>query len=296
MPDATLPALHIRPARGWLNDPNGVCLVDGVYHVFFQYNPDAPVHGSIHWGHVSSTDLLTWAQQPVALVPRPGGPDAAGCWSGCLVDDRGVPTAVYTAVPDHARNAGVVLARSDRSLLRWHQEGAVVVGTPTDAAIDEVRDPFIFTHQGHRYGVQGAGQRLGRPQLLLYGCDELESWTPLGPLLTDDDPVAAEVAAANIWECPNLAFVDGRWVLLISLWRWRDETHELAGSRYLLGDLVIAGGGLRFAASAGGPSTPGRPVTHRSSWPPRSGHCSGVGPGRSTAARSRSARSAGPGC
>ena len=39
MPDPAFPALHIRPQRGWLNDPNGLCRMDGDYHVFFQYNP-----------------------------------------------------------------------------------------------------------------------------------------------------------------------------------------------------------------------------------------------------------------
>lgn len=253
MPDLARPLLHIRPESGWLNDPNGICRVDGVYHVFYQYNPGEPVHGNIHWGHASSTDLLRWSYSAVALTPRPGGVDAGGCWSGCIVDDDGVPTAVYTAVPDHPGNAGVVLARSDRTLQVWRAEDAVVVGTPVRPGLEEVRDPFVFTHGGRRYAVQGAGARSGRPQLLLYACDDLRSWTELGPLLTDDDPVAAEIAAANIWECPNLARIDGRWVLLISVWRWRDDTHELAGVRYLLGDLRSAGDGLRFVAESGGP-------------------------------------------
>lgn len=252
MPDLSFPRLHIRPDRGWLNDPNGVCRIDGVYHVFFQHNPYGPDHDAIHWGHVSSTDLLTWAQQPTALAPRPGEVDAAGCWSGCAVDDGGVPTAVYTAVPDHAGHAGVALARSDRSLRIWQQRPTFVMGPPATAGTEEVRDPFVFSSRGCRFAVQGAGARRGRPQLLLYGCDDLEHWTELGPLITGDDPVAAELADANIWECPNLALVDGEWVLLVSRWCWRDETHELAGVRYLLGDLVEAGAGLRFSARTGG--------------------------------------------
>jgi beta-fructofuranosidase len=251
VPDPTFPALHIRPRAGWLNDPNGVCLVDGRYHVFFQYNPTAPVHSSIAWGHVSSTDLLDWVEHPVALLPRPAGLDAAGCWSGCVVDDAGVPTAVYTANPGHARDAGVALARGDSSLTTWKQQDALVVDPPDDQET-EVRDPFLFTFEGHRYAVQGAGSRFGRPELRLWGCDDLERWVALGPVLTDQDPVAAEVAPANIWECPNLVLVDGQWVLLLSLWQWADGTHLLAGVRYLLGDLVRDGDGLRFAASSGG--------------------------------------------
>ena len=251
-PAPDFPGLHIRPAVGWVNDPNGVCRVDGTYHVFFQYNPRAPVHGDIHWGHASSPDLLHWTQQPIALAPRPGLADAAGCWSGCVVDDAGVPTAIYTAVPDHPRNAGVVLARSDETLQHWTADVRPVIGTPDRAGVEEVRDPFVFTVDGRRYAVQGAGARHGSPQLLLWGCDDLDHWVDLGPLLTPEDPVAAAVGPANIWECPNLALVEGRWVLLISLWRWVEETHELAGVRYLVGDLAAEGDGLRFVAAAGG--------------------------------------------
>jgi beta-fructofuranosidase len=87
---------------------------------------------------------------------------------------------------------------------------------------------------------------------VLHGCDDLEHWTELGPFLTDDDPIAAETAPANIWECPNLARIDDRWVLLISIWRWINNNSLLAGVRYLIGDLVRLGEGLRFAPSSGG--------------------------------------------
>jgi beta-fructofuranosidase len=249
--DSDFPSLHIRPERGWLNDPNGVCRIDGRYHVFFQYNPHAPHHEAIQWGHASSADLLTWTDEPIALRPRLGGADAAGCWSGCIVDDAGTPTAVYTGVPDSAQNAQVVLATSDRSLREWHQGGSVM-GPPDDPAIRDVRDPYVFSYLGRRYAVQGAGHPAGRPQILLYGCDDLTDWTELGPLLTFDDPLAAAFAPANIWECPNLVEVDGRWVLIVSQWQWVDGTHLLAGVRYLLGELEPAGAGLRFRVTAGG--------------------------------------------
>lgn len=252
MLDPAFPTLHIRPERGWLNDPNGVCQIDGRYHIFYQYNPAAPHHKAITWGHSTSTDLIHWDHLGVALVNRPGHVDAAGCWSGCITDDDGVPTAVYTAVPDHAWNAGVVLARSDRTLQTWVQDEVMTVKTPDEKTIGEVRDPFIFTFAGHRYAVQGAGAHSGRPQLLLYGCDDLTSWSELGALLTDDDPVAAEVAEANIWECPNLFDIDGRWVVLLSLWRSVEGTHQLVGVRYLVGALEARDGGPRFRAEAGG--------------------------------------------
>ena len=251
MADPSFPTLHIRPAQGWLNDPNGLCRIGGRYHVFFQYDPLAPVPSAMYWGHVSSTDLLHWQEYPIALSPRPGSIDGAGCWSGCIVDDSGVPTAVYTANPDHAWNAVVGLARSDRSLIRWEQDQLPVAGISQAAGI-EIRDPFIFVHEGRRYAVQGGGQTSGRPQLRLYGCDDLTKWSELGAFLSADDPIAAEIADANIWECPNLFRVDGQWVLLLSLWRRRGGIDFLSGVRYLLGDLLGNGRGWVFKTTSGG--------------------------------------------
>lgn len=245
--DRHRPALHIHPRHGWLNDPNGICRIDGRYHVFYQHNPAAPVHEDVHWAHVSSADLLHWRQEPIALTPRPDGPDAGGCWSGCVIDDHGTPTAVYTGIRTSSHDAGVVLAHSDRTLRRWEPSPDWTVGPPRNGVISDVRDPFVFSFAGRRYAVQGAGHQTGRPRLLLYSCDDIEAWTSLGSLMTDDDPVAAAVADANIWECPNLFPLGDRWVLIVSLWR----DHALTGIRYLVGDLVPDGAGLRFAAHSG---------------------------------------------
>ena len=35
------PQFHIAPQTGWMNDPNGMFQLGALYHVFFQYNPNA---------------------------------------------------------------------------------------------------------------------------------------------------------------------------------------------------------------------------------------------------------------
>lgn len=104
---------------------------------------------------------------------------------------------------------------------------------------------------GHRWAILGAGHRQGDPAVLAYRVDDLSRWQPAGILLDTTDPVAASVATANIWECPNLFPVDGRWVLIVSLLgRTEEGTNRV---RYLIGDLEPTDDpGLRFRPESGG--------------------------------------------
>ena len=264
--DPSFPALHGRPEQGWVNDPNGLAVIDGRYHVFFQYNPDAPVHSSIHWGHVSSTDLLRWRQEPIALAPRAGGPDERGCFSGCLVDEDGTPTAVYTAIT-HTNYTGVALATSDRAAVSWVQEDAVLANSDLPRGIG-IRDPYLFTFGGHRYAVQGGGSAGEKPRVYLYRCDDLRDWSFLGELLTGDDPVAAAYGdslnpstlnpsslnpTSNVWECPNLFELDGSWLLLVSPLSIEPDGHGHGEVFALVGQLEPDGDGLRFRPSSASP-------------------------------------------
>ena len=55
--DRQRPIYHFMPRRNWMNDPNGLIQWQGVYHIFYQHNPNAAVWGDMHWGHATSTDL-----------------------------------------------------------------------------------------------------------------------------------------------------------------------------------------------------------------------------------------------
>lgn len=216
-----LPSYHIRPRHGWLNDPNGMTYRGGRWHVFYQHNPASAEHGDIHWGHVSSADLATWTPHPVAFGPMPGGPDRFGCWSGVFVPESfGAPALVaYSAVTDTSATSTTVLRRAldgspDSSLDAW-SDPWVVATTPQEDGIAVMRDPFLFTFGGRRWALHGAGLHDGSPAVLLFGCDDLDHWTYEGLWFRGHAGLREEFPA-DIWECPQLALVDGRAVLVLS--------------------------------------------------------------------------------
>lgn len=240
------PQFHLRPTHGWLNDPNGMVHHDGRWHVFFQHNPENPVHHLIHWGHMSSPDLVTWTEHPVAFGPTPGGPDRFGCWSGVFAPGLDRPAVVYSGVVDESLHSTICLRWGSADLTTW-SEPMVVGQTPAGVGVRVMRDPFVFEHGGRRWGLLGAGLDDGTAAVLLYSCDDMLDWHFEEVwLAAREEPLLRAGAPADIWECPQLVWADGVPVLVLSL--------QLDGQ---LGDVVAAVGEVadrdgrpRFAVSS----------------------------------------------
>lgn len=64
------PQYHFSPRKNWMNDPSGLLYHNGIYHLFFQYNPASNEWGNMSWGHATSKDLTHWDEQPIALRAR----------------------------------------------------------------------------------------------------------------------------------------------------------------------------------------------------------------------------------
>jgi beta-fructofuranosidase len=221
------PRYHFLPPSNWLNDPNGLIQWNGEYHLFYQYNPHGPFHGTIHWGHAVSADLVHWRHLPIALAPEPGTADEDGCWSGVAVDDGGVPTLIYSGNRNGAQRA--CLATSADGLLTWRKYAGnpVIAEPPSDMHLVAYRDHSVWREDGVWYQLIGAGIEGQGGTALLYCSSDLRSWEYLHPLLIGDQHRFAPIWTGSMWECPDFFALSGRHVLTISVWD-KEQLHYSA--------------------------------------------------------------------
>lgn len=214
--DPHRPGYHFLPPSGWMNDPNGLLVVDGRLHLFYQHNPNGPFHDRIHWGHAVSDDLLHWRHLPIALTPDPDGPDAHGCWSGCAVVRDGVPTLLYTGIQPQVQ----CLASGDGDWHTWRKHPTPVIaappaGVPVVGDPPEMRDPWLWREDDGWHLLLGSGlvasDGAADGALLHYRSDDLRAWHYLG--VAHRGRFGPDTL---VWECPNLFELDGRHVVLVS--------------------------------------------------------------------------------
>ena len=211
--DPHYPQYHVAPPVGWMNDPHPVYF-KGAYHLFYQYSciPDNPYGGPHSWGHAVSRDLIRWTHYPPALTPQEHGSSAdRHIWSGCLVDNEGTGTAIYTI-----DNIDVWVATStDDDLARFtrHPANPVVKGPPPGVDIEGgMRDPWVWKEANGWRLVVGSGLKGGKgPVLPLYRSSDLVHWQYVG-LLYQGDPKEE----STFCECPSFFPLGDRHVLALS--------------------------------------------------------------------------------
>ncbi|MBI1256683.1 MAG: hypothetical protein GC204_04375 [Chloroflexi bacterium] len=210
------PQYHFLPPSNWMNDPNGLIQWQGKYHLFYQHNPFGPLWGNMHWGHAVSADLVHWTDLPIGIAPTPGSADETGIFSGCCINNNGVPTAVYTGTRGaHNEVQTQCLATShDDDLLTWEKYpgNPVLSEVPAESGqTNDFRDPFVWKEADGWYMVLGSRIKDVGGAVFLYRSTNLTEWEYLHPLL-----VSSSGHPAGVWECPNFFRLGDEWVLIIS--------------------------------------------------------------------------------
>lgn len=208
------PVFHFTPQRNWMSDPNGLVHDRGLWHLYFQHNPEGPDWGNMSWGHATSPDLRHWTEHPVALAYRAGEQIFSGSVVARRTDSEGQLIAFYTSAFDDDHQAQSRAISRDGGYT-WQPDAENPV---LDRGSSAFRDPKVIRYvdeTGDLHWIMLAVEADDR-QLLVHSSTDLRSWTlrsTLGPIGAD----------GVVWECPDLVQlpVDGnpddlRWVLLLS--------------------------------------------------------------------------------
>jgi len=209
--DLYRPFFHGMPAMNWTNECHGMTYSNGRYHVFFQKNGNGPYMSRLHWGHISSTNLLDWREEFIALYPL-NSYDIKGCWSGCVFSDEDItsddPWILYTGV-DNGRASMNMASPNNQTLIKWTKAANNPRIASVPAGYDgDFRDPYYFTSGGEKYIIVGCGKG-GVGTTVLYKRAFGDSWNHIGEFFTGNN----SGESGSFFEMPNITPMGGgKWL------------------------------------------------------------------------------------
>lgn len=211
------PVYHHTPVYGWMNDPNGMFYKDGVYHLYFQYNPYGSMWANMTWGHSTSTDLTHWTYEGTAIVPDAWGAIFSG---SCVVDKdntagfgKGAVVAFYTSAKStpwgDIQSQSMAYSLDNGKTFIKYEHNPILTSTERD-----FRDPKVFWYAPGKHWVMmlAVGQ-----EMQIYSSGNLKEWKK------ESSFGAMQGAHGGVWECPDLVEVavegskEKKWVLICNL-------------------------------------------------------------------------------
>ncbi|KAL4368319.1 hypothetical protein GQ457_05G024970 [Hibiscus cannabinus] len=191
---------HFQPPKNWIN---GLMVYKGLYHLFYQYNPQGAVWGHIVWAHSTSNDLVNWTPHEAAIFPSQPG-DINGCWSGsATILPGGKPAMLYTGIdPNHSQVQNLALPKnlSDPFLREWVKSPKNPLMQPTaqnQINASSFRDPTTAWLGPDKKWKVLIGSKINRQGLaILFKSKDFVNWVQA--------PIPLRSAqGTGMWECPD---------------------------------------------------------------------------------------------
>lgn len=204
------PQIHFTPAKNWINDPNGMVYMDETYHLFYQYNPQGNNWGNMSWGHATSTDMIHWKEEAVALTRD----ELGDVFSGSAVIDKdntagfgaGAMIAFYTSASDAGQQQSMAYSTDGGKNFTRYAGNPVIKNNN-----DRQRDPKLFWHADSQQWVMALARGWSKG-IEFWGSTNMTSWTQLSTFVVEL-PGRPDLQ----WECPDLLQFGNKWVLIVSV-------------------------------------------------------------------------------
>uniref|UniRef100_A0AAV1UBS1 Glycoside hydrolase n=1 Tax=Peronospora matthiolae TaxID=2874970 RepID=A0AAV1UBS1_9STRA len=214
------PVYHFQAREKWMNDPCAPYYDEatGLYHLFYQLNPNSTIWGNMTWGHAVSKDQVTWKDYPDALRPFEDKWDRLGVFSGFAMNNAidGKQTVFYTGVTalpiawrkEYLFGEHVVYATTDDGGKTWQKGRKPLIERPPPGLdVTGWRDPMPFhsksldryfgytsskngssnsSSSSSNYLIVAGGLRDVGPRVFLYHAEDYVNWEYKGYLLAQE--------------------------------------------------------------------------------------------------------------
>lgn len=197
---------HHTPVYGWMNDPNGMFYKDGVWHLYYQYNPYGSQWENMTWAHSTSTDLIHWKNHGEVIQP-----DALGTiFSGSSVVDKentagfgkDAVVAFYTSA-GAAQTQSIAYSTDNGETFKKYVNNPILTSD-----VPDFRDPNVFWNEEVKQWnlILAAGQ-----QMNIYSSKNLKDWK------FESSFGEGYGNHGGVWECPDLLKMGDKWVLICNI-------------------------------------------------------------------------------
>lgn len=192
------PIYHHTPKYGWMNDPNGMFYKDGVWHLYYQYNPYGSQWENMTWGHSTSTNLIHWEAQPLAIEP-----DGLGAiFSGSSVINGNDVVAFYTSAAHHQTQSMAISKDNGKTFTKYEGNPVLTSEAP------DFRDPKAFWNEDIQAWnlILAVGQ-----EMQIFSSKDLKEWK------FESAFGHGYGSHGGVWECPDLFKIGNKWILICSI-------------------------------------------------------------------------------
>ena len=192
------PAYHLTPDQRWMNDPQRPFFLDGLWHYYYLYNSDYPQGNGTEWFHATSTDLVHWKNEGVAIPKFRNG--LGDIETGSAVVDtegtagfgKGAVIAVLTQQHDGVQRQSLFYSTDNGYSFQSYGQNPVM----ENPGAEHWRDPRIVRDDSNNQWLMllAEGHKIG-----FYTSPDLKQWTYVSGFEQD---------GLGILECPDFFQMD----------------------------------------------------------------------------------------
>ncbi|MHC6594191.1 glycoside hydrolase family 32 protein [Arthrobacter sp. C152] len=192
------PAYHLTPDQRWMNDPQRPFLLDGVWHYYYLYNADYPEGNGTEWFHATSTDLVHWKNEGVAIQKFRNGLGDIETGSAMVDADgtagfgKGAVIAVLTQQLDGVQRQSLFYSTDKGFSFQSYGQNPVM----ENPGAEHWRDPRIVRDEANNQWLMllAEGHKIG-----FYTSKDLKQWSYVSGF---------EQEGLGVLECPDFFQMD----------------------------------------------------------------------------------------